>query len=152
MLSFYFCHCYGCGCGSGCFSKGPDKKPDPEVDIQKMLLESLQLLGQKRAIRESMRQQKVYPICRNLDYLQDDEDISNIIYEIVQLTMGDEDPDTPVDNVKKWHPEESNITLGIDNGEHDVKRETGSGSSEGTVKVQEENVEEVEECDLDEVD
>lgn len=40
----------------------------------------------------------MYPICRNLDYLQDDEDISNIIYEIVQLTMGYEDPNTPLEN------------------------------------------------------
>lgn len=83
------------------YAQGPNKKPDPETDIQKMLLESLQLLGQKRAIREEMRKQKVYPICRNLDYLQDDEDISSIIFEIVQLTMGDEDPNTPVDDVVK---------------------------------------------------
>lgn len=99
-------------------SQGPNKKPDPETDIQKMLLECLQLLGQKRGMREEMRKRKVYPICRNLDYLQDNEEISAIIYEIVQLTMGDEDPDTPKDVVKK---------MILEDGTHVVEGLSASG-------------------------
>ena len=36
-------------------------------------------------------------MCRNLDYLQEDEDVSNLILEIVNLLMRDEDPDAPLE-------------------------------------------------------
>jgi Domain of unknown function (DUF383)/Domain of unknown function (DUF384) len=52
---------------------------------------------QRRGIREELRKKKVYPICRNLDYLQENEAASSLILDIVNLLMRDEDPDTPVD-------------------------------------------------------
>jgi hypothetical protein len=67
------------------------KKKDIENSIIKMLLECIILLCQTRSIRDQMRKLKVYPICRNLDYEQDDEDISSTILEIVQLLMRDEE-------------------------------------------------------------
>lgn len=76
-------------------AENPAKKWEPEVDILMMLLECVILLCQKRGIREQLRKKNVYPICRNLDYLQEDEGVSNLILEIVNLLMRDEDPDAP---------------------------------------------------------
>jgi hypothetical protein len=100
------------------------------------------MLGMKRAMREEMRKAKVYPICRNLDYLQDDEDISSIIFEIVQLTMGDEDPNTPVDDALKEAPQTGALAI------EDVrKEEEGEEERGGSVEV-----ELSDDCSLDGVD
>ena len=73
-------------------SENPNKTWEPEIDILIMLLECIVLLCQKRGIRDELRKRKVYPLCRNLDYLQEDEGASNIILEIVNFLMRDEDP------------------------------------------------------------
>lgn len=123
--------------------QGPDKQPDPEIDIQKMLLECLQLLGQKRAMREEMRKQKVYPICRNLDYLQEDEDISSIIYEIVNLTMGEEDPNTPLEPYNSIEDESVN---------HENSEHTTSAPHKCEEKNTDDDVDIHDDCSLDGVD
>jgi Domain of unknown function (DUF383)/Domain of unknown function (DUF384) len=79
-------------------AEDPLKKWEPEIDILIMLLECIILLCLKRGIREELRKRQVYPMCRNLDYLQDDESVSNLILEIVNLLMRDEHPDTPIDS------------------------------------------------------
>ena len=56
-----------------------------------MLVECIQLLCQRRPIREELRKQKVYPVIRNLAYAQDDESVSTTIIDIVNLLMRDED-------------------------------------------------------------
>lgn len=73
-------------------SENPNKMWEPEIDILIMLLECIVLLCQKRGIRDELRKRKVYPLCRNLDYLQEDEGASNIILEIVNFLMREEDP------------------------------------------------------------
>ena len=78
-------------------AEDPEKKWEPETDILLMLLESVVLLCQRRGIREELRKRKVYPICRNLDYLQENEAASSLILDVVNLLMRDEDPDAPVD-------------------------------------------------------
>jgi len=70
----------------------PDKKKDNDDDIIKMLLECIILLCQKRAMRDYIRKCKIYPVVRNLDYDQSNEDISSIIFEIVNFIYRDEDP------------------------------------------------------------
>lgn len=74
-----------------------DKVPEPQKDILKMLLECILLLCQTRAIREELRKCKAYPIIRNMDEEQEDEDISTVVYEIVDFLMRDEDPSTPIE-------------------------------------------------------
>mmetsp|Transcript_9046 Transcript_9046/g.13594 ORF Transcript_9046/g.13594 Transcript_9046/m.13594 type:complete len:383 (-) Transcript_9046:52-1200(-) len=83
--------------------QGEEKIVEPELDIQKMLLECIILLCQKRAMRDILRQKKAYYVVRNLDYAQDDSDISDTIYEIVNLLMGNEEPlnDTAVSGSSK---------------------------------------------------
>lgn len=78
-------------------AESPDRLPDPEVDIQKMLLECIVLLCQRRGIREELRKMKVYNVVKNLDMHQENEEINQIICEIVNLLMGDEDHRTPID-------------------------------------------------------
>ena len=68
----------------------PDKLPEPNQEIVKMLLESIILLCQRRNVREELRRRKAYPVVRNLDYLQENEAVSELIYEIVNLLMRDE--------------------------------------------------------------
>lgn len=78
-------------------AENPAKKWESEMDILIMLLECVILLCQKRGIREELRKRKVYPMCRNLDYLQEDEGVSNLILEIVNFLMRDEDPNAPLE-------------------------------------------------------
>ena len=69
-----------------------DKKVhEPHGDILLMLVECVVLLCQKRQNRDELRKLRVYPICRNLDYLQEDERVSEIILDIVNLLMRDEE-------------------------------------------------------------
>ena len=86
-----------------------------------------------------MRKQKVYPICRNLDLLQDDEECSNIIFEIVQLTMGDEDPNNPIDDAIKSKPMVNDLAA------KDLNLE-----NKGDDKINFDDTKQ--NCDLDEVD
>ena len=74
-------------------AESSDKKKDSDDDIIKMLLECLILLCQKRAMRDFIRKSKIYPVVRNLDYEQSNEDISSIIFEIVNFIYRDEDPE-----------------------------------------------------------
>lgn len=93
------------------------KKWEPEIDILTMLLECIILLCQKRGIREELRKKQVYPICRNLDYLQDDESVSNLILEIVNFLMRDEHPDTPIDSDSAKSSINSSAQLALTNVE-----------------------------------
>jgi hypothetical protein len=56
-----------------------------------MIIECLILLCQRRIIRNDLRRRKVYPIVRNLDYEQENEDVSTQILELVNLLMRDEE-------------------------------------------------------------
>lgn len=78
-------------------AEDPLKTWEPEINILHMLLECLILLCQRRGIREELRKRKIYPICRNLDYMQEDEVASEKILEIVNFMMRDEDPSIPLD-------------------------------------------------------
>jgi len=75
----------------------PEKKIEPDLEIVKMLLECIILLCQRRGLREELRKRKVYPVIRNLDLKMEDEGVSEVLYEVVNLLIGDEDPDTPID-------------------------------------------------------
>lgn len=96
-------------------AEDPLKKWEPEVDILTMLLECIILLCQKRGIRDELRKKQVYPICRNLDYLQDDESVSNLILEIVNFLMRDEHPDTPIDSDSAQSTSNSTAPLALRN-------------------------------------
>lgn len=79
-------------------AENPDKKSDTDVHTVRLLLESIVLLCQKRGVREELRKKRVYPLIRNLDYLQEDERVSEIILDLVNLLERDEDPSTPIDS------------------------------------------------------
>ena len=64
---------------------------EPDVTVRKMLCESIVLMCQKKETRKTLRKMKVYPIVRNLDLEQDDEGVSEVILEIVQMMMRDEE-------------------------------------------------------------
>eukprot|EP01041_Mallomonas_annulata_P003186 gene3186-6283_t len=77
------------------FSQTENKKPDSDIEILKMILEIIILLCQRRNIREELRRRKIYPIVRNLDYIIEKDEISEIVFEIVDLLMRDEEPEAP---------------------------------------------------------
>lgn len=60
-----------------------------------MLLECFLILCHKRVIRDRLRLKKVYPILRNLDVFQDNEEVSVVIYDVVSQLIGNEDPSNP---------------------------------------------------------
>ena len=71
---------------------------EPEVDIRLLLIECLHLLCQKRSIRDELRKRKAYPVIKNLAMEQDDDKVHDAISDVVDLTMRDEDPDTPLED------------------------------------------------------
>lgn len=64
-----------------------------EVQFSVMLLECVLLLCQTRIIREQLRKQQVYFVCRNFDIEVNDDDVSNVVNEIVQMLMREESYD-----------------------------------------------------------
>lgn len=81
-------------------AENPDTKADSIVDLVKLSLDCITLLCQTRPIREDLRKRQVYPVCRNLDYAQEDEGVNASIYEIVQFLMRDEEPLTAEESKK----------------------------------------------------
>lgn len=75
-----------------------------------MLLESVLMLCQRRVLREELRKRKVYPIVRNLDYAIEDEELSAIIFEIVNFLMRD---DIPLDEDERAQIELSDQLSGV---------------------------------------
>lgn len=61
-----------------------------------MLVECLNLLCQRRVIREELRRRKVYPVIRNLaeGVAEEAEAVSEAIIDLVNLLVRDEDPST----------------------------------------------------------
>jgi len=78
-------------------AEDPDKRPDGDKIIVKMLLENLLLLCQKRASREELRKRKVYPIIRNLDLFLEDDEINTVVVDLVDLLIRDEAPDGEIE-------------------------------------------------------
>jgi hypothetical protein len=80
-------------------AENPNTKPNPDIEVIKMLLDCIMLLCQKRWTREFLRRKKVYPICRNIDYHLVDDKVNDIVFEIVNFLERDEDlsesPDAP---------------------------------------------------------
>lgn len=70
---------------------------EKETDIAVMIYECILLLCQTRGIRETLRKRKVYHICRNYDIEVNQDPVSNVMHEIVQLLMRDESGDQPLD-------------------------------------------------------
>jgi hypothetical protein len=75
----------------------PEKVIEPDYELLTLLLECVQLLCQRRGLREELRKRRVYIVVKNLDLVVEDEKQSEIIYAIVDLLMGDEDPRTKID-------------------------------------------------------
>lgn len=69
------------------------KTCERDSDILKMMVECLLLFCQSRPSRDELRKRKVYPMIRNLDETIESEEISGIIYEIVNFLVRDEDED-----------------------------------------------------------
>lgn len=105
-------------------AENPSKQPDNDRDCVKMLLECIVLLCQTRSTRQFLRAQKVYPICRNLDYFLEDDKVTmvpcfkfrypiflishsfvymkvnDIVFEIVNFLEREDDPSEPLDDRK----------------------------------------------------
>lgn len=67
-----------------------EKIPSGDSETQKMLVDCILLLCQQRIIRNRLRALKVYPVIRNFDYEQENQEASDVIYEIVNLLVRDE--------------------------------------------------------------
>jgi hypothetical protein len=71
---------------------GPDKQREPVAQIRLYLVEAiLALLKQSRAARHVLRLQRVYVILKYADMVEEDELVSEQIYECVNYLRGDEE-------------------------------------------------------------
>ena len=75
-------------------AENESRKPDEDTAILEMLLECVVLLCQTRFIRNILRKNKVYPVCRNLDYYlhPNNDRVNEIMHDIVNFLERDEDP------------------------------------------------------------
>lgn len=82
-------------------AENPLKVVEKDLEVMKLLLECVLLLCQKRVMREAMRRKKVYAIVKNLDLVVEDEDVSSVIFEIVNFLERDESFDDERDDASK---------------------------------------------------
>ena len=68
------------------------KRPDSDINIVIMLMECVVLLCQTRIIRNILRKEKVYYVCRNTDYYLENDRVNDIMHDIVNFLERDEDP------------------------------------------------------------
>lgn len=66
-----------------------EKKREEDPMCRKLLVESLFLLSKNRKVNEMMRKIQVYPIIRELDSLEDDEEIKQLLLSIVEYLILD---------------------------------------------------------------
>ena len=72
-------------------AEDPNRRPDHNLDVVKMLLECIVLLCQRRVIRQELRAKKVYPVVRNLDLFLEDEGVNDVVVQIVDFLIRDEE-------------------------------------------------------------
>jgi len=77
-------------------ASNPDKLPEQDPEVLKMLIECLVLLCQEKSSRDILRKRKVYYICRNLDETLDNEEVNALIYEVINFLMRDEESENDV--------------------------------------------------------
>jgi len=71
----------------------PDKKREPDPHLRKTLLETLVLLTTTKQGRDILRQNKVYPVIRQMHLMENDENVGEIIEKLVNMLMRDDDHD-----------------------------------------------------------
>jgi hypothetical protein len=69
---------------------GEEKVIEPDRDVRATLLETLLLFCATRSARETLRKLKTYPIVREVDLLETDQELSEVIYKIVNFLQRDE--------------------------------------------------------------
>jgi len=75
------------------------KRPDSDINIVIMLMECVVLLCQTRVIRNILRKERVYYVCRNTDYYLENDRVNDIMHDIVNFLERDEDPyDEAIEN------------------------------------------------------
>lgn len=79
---------------------GDEKEREPDKAVRALLLETLLLFCSSRSGREELRKRKAYPVVREVDVVEDDEENSEIIYKIVNFLQRDETNPAADINVK----------------------------------------------------
>ena len=69
----------------------PDKTRETDAMFRLYLVETLVLLCKNRACRDILRAKKVYPIVRELDLWEKNEEVKEVIYKLVNLLWADEE-------------------------------------------------------------
>ncbi|CAG8532726.1 5383_t:CDS:2 [Racocetra persica] len=89
-----------------------DKKRESDAYLRQTLLESLVLLTTTRQGRTILRQKKVYPVVRQMHLVEQDENVSIVVEQIVNMLMRDEGPEENDHDVLKTtrseHPDSGN--------------------------------------------
>lgn len=76
------------------------KKVEPDKDTRLYLLEALAQLTASEEGRNILRKKKVYPIIREMDKIEHDDEIHDAAFQIVDHLMSDEGGDSPSDEHK----------------------------------------------------
>lgn len=85
---------------------GEEKVVEPDRDVRATLLETLLLFCATRSARETLRKMKAYPIVREVDVLETDQELSEVMYKIVNFLQREEAEPGQDINQKEDAPEE----------------------------------------------
>jgi len=66
----------------------PGTNREPNTEIRAMLVDSILLLTSTKIGREKLREKKVYPILREYDKIEENEEIKNNLFSIVNVLVG----------------------------------------------------------------
>jgi len=84
---------------------GKDKKREDDIECKGLIIKSLVLLTATRTSREFLRKSKVYPILREYEKHEENDEINNDIHEVVDILMlQDEEPTDTTSNSKSSTP------------------------------------------------
>lgn len=70
---------------------GPNKVREPDPEVRRSMLGAIQLLCTEKASRQHLRRGRVYPIVRNLDQVEDNKEVAEIAFGIINFLVRDEE-------------------------------------------------------------
>lgn len=74
-----------------CLHMSTHKVREEDVEVRRCLLTALQLLCVSKASRQVMRKKRAYPVIRNMDLAEHDEQNKEVVISIVNFLVRDEE-------------------------------------------------------------
>lgn len=88
------------------YRDGESKQIEDDKEVKVLVLETLLLFCSTRSSRQQLRNHKVYPVVRELDLTETDEEIQELIYKLVNFLQRDETEGKDINSLESGNNEE----------------------------------------------